>query len=168
MGVVQTKGGPPAPPMTCRYPPEHADAQGNIGNIWRVFEHMEGIRGHWGYLNTQGTSEPMGNGKHVTCHSEWHDKSATVGSSHWYKNWPYLKKDMTQQIVTCWLCSEERASCWMSGGKDTDVWTVSQHNPKKWKVWVRQRSDLETFICNPSLTNKEHKNEWALLPACLE
>ena len=31
------------------------------------------------------------NGRHIACHSEWHNISATVGSGHWYKNWPYLK-----------------------------------------------------------------------------
>ena len=56
----------------------------------------------------------------------------------------------------------------LSGGKDSGIETVSQHNPKKQKVWVRWRSDLEKLICNPSLTNKEHKNEQALLPAHLE
>ena len=56
----------------------------------------------------------------------------------------------------------------LSGGKDTDMWTVSQHNPKKQKVCMRQRSDMEKLICNPSQTNKEHKNEWALIPAHLE
>ena len=56
----------------------------------------------------------------------------------------------------------------LSGGKDTDMCTVSQHNPKKQKVSVKWRSDLEKLICNPSLTNKEHKNKQALLPAHLE
>ena len=32
------------------------------------------------------------NVKHVTCHSELNDTSATAGSGHWYKNWPYLKR----------------------------------------------------------------------------
>ena len=47
----------------------------------------------------------------------------------------------------------------LSGGKDTDMQTVSQQNPKKQKVWVRWRSDLEKLKCNPSLTYKEHKND---------
>ena len=67
---------------------------------------------------------------------------------------------------------KEGASHWMSanlsGDKDTDMWTVSQHNPKKQKVWVRQKSDLEKLICKPRWTNKEHKNKCALLPGHLE
>ena len=37
-----------------------------------------------------------------------------------------------------WFCNKERASHWMqanlSGGKDTDLWTVSQQNPKRQNV----------------------------------
>ena len=32
------------------------------------------------------------NGKHMAFYSEGHNISATVGSGHWYKNWPYLKR----------------------------------------------------------------------------
>ena len=82
------------------------------------------------------------------------------------------KKDMTWWTVTSSFCNKERASFWMSakllGGKDTDMHTVSQHNPKKQKFWVRWRSDLEKLICYPKWTNKEHKNEWACLPTHLE
>ena len=56
----------------------------------------------------------------------------------------------------------------LSGGKDTNMQTVSQHNPKKVKVWERQRSDLEKLTCQPRQTNKEHKYECALLPTHLE
>ena len=56
----------------------------------------------------------------------------------------------------------------LSGGKDTDMQTVSQHNPKKVKDWERQRSNLEKLMCRPRQTNKEHKNKYALLPAHLE
>ena len=52
------------------------------------------------------------------------------------------KKDMAQQTVTGWVCNKERANCSflptllitylkVSGGKDTDIWTISQYNPPK-------------------------------------
>ena len=82
------------------------------------------------------------------------------------------KKDMTWWTVIAWACNKERANCWISAnvspGKDTDKWIVSQHNPKKQKVWVRWRLDLEKLICNPRQINKKHKNEQALLSAHLE
>ena len=91
----------------------------------------------------------------------------------WHKwsswEWPFVqklalpKKDMTLQTITCGVCNKERASCWMSAnlsvGKDTKMWTVSQHNPKKVKVWERQRWDLEKLICKPRWTNKEHEKQ---------
>ena len=111
------------------------------------------------------------NGKHVTCHAELHDKCCS-----W--EWQLLqklvlpKKDMTLWTVTWCFCNKERASCWMSGnlsgGKDTNMQRVSQHKPQKQNICVRQWSDLKQLICYPSLTNKEHKNEQALLPAYLE
>ena len=53
----------------------------------------------------------------------------------------------------------------LSGGKDTEIWTVSQLNPKKQKVWDRPRSDLKKLICNPRWTNKEQKiSEPSYLP----
>ena len=56
----------------------------------------------------------------------------------------------------------------LSEGKNTDMQILSKQNAKKRKVSVRWRSDFENLICNPRQTNKEHKNEWALLPANLE
>ena len=56
----------------------------------------------------------------------------------------------------------------LSGGKYTDMWTVCQHNPKKQKVCMRQRSVLEKLLCNPNQTSKEHKKRWALLPTQLK
>ena len=89
----------------------------------------------------------------------------------WHKQsnweWPLVqklalpKKDLTLWTVTCVVCKKERTSCWISAnlsvGKDTAMQTVSQHNPKKQKIWERQRSDLEKLICKPRQTNKEHK-----------
>ena len=37
--------GPLHPHITCRYPLEHTDAQGSIGDIQGVFEHMEASDG---------------------------------------------------------------------------------------------------------------------------
>ena len=62
----------------------------------------------------------------------------------WYSlhswEWPLAqklalpKKDMIQWTVTGLVCNKKRANYWMStnlpGGKDTDVWTVSQNNPQ--------------------------------------
>ena len=56
----------------------------------------------------------------------------------------------------------------LSGGKDTDTWTVSQHNLRKKGLSEVNIRLGENLICNPRQPNKEHKNELALLPAHLD
>ena len=69
-------------------------------------------------------------------------------------------------LVTGCLCNKEWANCCisrnLSDGKDTEMSTVSQHSPTKWKCKVRS-SDLEMLICNPRWTKREHKRIHALL-----
>ena len=111
------------------------------------------------------------NSEHVTLNdpTQFLELGVAIG-----KKMALPKKDMTQQTVTltCFFCSEERAgwrmSANLSGGKDTDMQTVSQHNPKKVNDRERQRSDFEKLMCRPRWTNKEHKNKRPLLPAHLE
>ena len=111
------------------------------------------------------------NGKHVTCHSEWHDTSTTVGSGHWYKNLPYLKRTWPYELshVGSAARKELAAECQLTY-QEVKILTCGQYPSitLKNKKSQRQRSDLEKLMCNPSLLNKEHKNEWALLPSHLE
>ena len=95
---------------------------------------------------------------------------------HYRCEWPLAQKlALPKKDITCgtgmWCPhSKEKANCWMSaslsGGKDTDILTVSQHKGKKQKVWVRQMSDSEKLIGNQRCTSRECKNKPALPPAC--
>ena len=69
---VQTDGGPPHPPITCRYPLEHTDAQGSIGDM-EVFEPMGaskcmGASKHMGHIQKYGGTYRCPPSVKHTCH----------------------------------------------------------------------------------------------------
>ena len=109
------------------------------------------------------------NGKHSTCHSEWHDTTGKVVHVHCTKV-VLLTKAITLDIVTGCLCNKEWANCCISIGmsdcKDT-VYPLYSIILLKRKWWVNQSSDFEKLICNPRQTSIEHKKVYVLLPAWL-